>query len=235
MIDQDLLLTMGAMAAVVALVPRWLKPRTLGDGRTVFDVLTPGLLVGVLVGRVTAMLLEDPQGLTRPADILILRGGADFWPGVVAGVAVTAMMAAREGVRVAPRLADLAPYGLLAYAVYEGACVLRDGCFGPQTTLGLYPAGVSTREFPIGIAVALVMMVLALAVRRLSSDLTVLLVSAAGLGAVRAMAAIWLPRVGSGPTRPQVISASVAILAAVAFALQRAWGRGGPRPAGAGS
>ena len=221
MIDRDLLFTMGAMAAVLAFVPRWLPPRGLGGEGTVFDLLTPGLLVGVLVGRVAAMLLEDPQGLTRPGDILILRGGAEFWPGVVAGLAVVAVTARRDGAHVATRLAGLAPYALLAYGVYEAACLVRDGCFGPETPIGLYPSGITVREFPIGLAVALLVTALAFALRRLPDGLTVLLVGVAGLGTVRAVAAIWLPRVGSGPTRQQIASAVVGIAASAALAV--AW------------
>lgn len=228
MIDRDLLLTMGAMAGVLALVPRWLPPRALGGGRTVFDLLTPALLVGVLVGRVAAMLLEDPQGLTRPGDILILRGGAEFWPGVVAGLAVVAVTARRDGARTGTRLADLTPYALLAYGVYEAACIVRDGCFGPETPFGLYPSGVTAREFPVGLAVALLVTALALAVRRLPDGLTVLLVGAAGLAAVRAVAAVWLPRVGSGPTRQQITSAAVAIATTAALAVS--WLRKRDRP-----
>ena len=219
MIDRDLLFTMGAMAAVLAFVPRWLPPRGLGDGRTVFDLLTPGLLVGVLAGRVALMLLEDPHGLTRPGDILILRGGAEFWPGVVAGLAVVAVTARREGAHVGARLVGLAPYALLAYGVYEAACIVRDGCFGPETPIGLYPSGVTVREFPIGIAVAILAAALAFALRRLADGLTLLLIGAAGLGTVRAVAAIWLPRVGSGPTRQQIASAVVAVAATMALAV----------------
>ena len=231
MIDGDLLLTMGAMAAVLALVPRWLPPRNLGDGRTVFDALTPGLLVGVLVGRVAAMLLDDPRGLSRLGDILILRGGAEFWPGVVAGFLVIAVMARRERAPVWARLADLAPYALLAYGVYEGACIIRDGCFGPEAPVGLYPSGVAAREFPIGLAVALVITGLALLLRRLSDDRSVLLAGAAGLGTVRAVAAIWLPRVGTGATRQQILSAGVAVVATAALAGSWRWKRTPPHAA----
>ena len=218
MIDRDLLLTMGAMAAVLALVPRWWPPRGLGEGQSVFDALTPGLLVGVLVGRVAAMLLDDPRGLTRPGDILILRGGAEFWPGVVAGIVVIAVMARREGASVWSRLAGLAPYALLAYGTYEAACVVRDGCFGPEAPVGFYPSGITARQFPIGLAVALLSIGLAVLVRRLSDDRRALLVGTAGLGTVRAAAAIWLPRVGTGPTRQQILSAVVAVVSLAALA-----------------
>lgn len=214
MIDQSLLLSVLAMVAAVAASSRVARPATLGD-RGVLDAATAPVLVGLLVGRIVAMVLDDPRGLMRPGDILIIRGGVEFWPGVLAGMAVAAVAAKRAGTDVSSRLADLAPHALVAYAVYEAFCLVRDGCFGPVASVGLRPEGIPQRQIPIGLLVAIATVAIAWAVRRLTaaSPLRGVVLALAGVAAVRAAAATWLPRISDGPTRQQL--QAVAVLGAL--------------------
>ena len=221
MIDQGLVLTVVAMVAVVGIVVRLAPPRTLPVA-AVFDATISALLGGVLAGRVIAMVLDDPSGLTRLGDIVVLRGGVEFWPGLAVGCGIAALTA-RGDSPVSARLADLAPYGLGAYAVYEAACVVRDGCFGPASPLGLRPGGVGEPQFPVAVVVALAVVPLAVTVRQLAlrSPASALLAAVGGLAAVRWVAAFWLPRIGSGPTRQQTASLVVALSACLAAAALR--------------
>lgn len=214
MIDQGLLLSVVAMAVAVAVSSRVARPTTLGDGR-VLDAATAPVLVGLLVGRLVAMVLDDPRGLSRPGDILIIRGGVEFWPGVLAGMTVAAVAAKRAGIDVLSRLADLAPHALVAYAVYEAACLIREGCFGPVAAVGLRPEGIPQRQVPIGLFVAIATLAISWAVRRVTatSPLRGLGVALVGVAAVRAVAATWLPRISDGPTRQQL--QAVAVLGAL--------------------
>ncbi|MDQ3570553.1 MAG: hypothetical protein M3396_08015 [Actinomycetota bacterium] len=216
MIDVGLLTTIAAMLGMSWLVSRRLPLRTFPGADLVSEVM-PALGAGVLVGRLTAMALDDPGGLTRLGDIMIIRGGVEFWPGVAAGIPVLAWYARREGVDIVARLADVAPFALWAYATYEGMCLVRGGCFGPPSPIGLEAKGTATSLFPVGLAVALVALELGVVVLALGAQRPALAVMAAigGLGAIRSVAAIWLPRVDAGLSRPHKESIAVTAAAAV--------------------
>lgn len=164
---------MVAILVVVWAVTRLAPPRTLAPAG-VFDVAVWAVLGGVLAGRAAALALDDPSGLTRLSDVVVLRGGVEFWPGVAAGVAVLAVTAGRAGVDILGRLA-------------------------------------------VGVAV------LAAGVRRLGarSPAGALVAAIPALAAVRWVAAFWLPRIGDGPTRQQVASLVVALVAAAAAVVMR--------------
>src|SRR3546814_9207789 len=75
---------------------------------------------------------------------------------------------------------------------------LRDGCYGPVSSLGLTPDGLADRHFPIGMAVGVAVAALALGVRHLRAAPAGdrLLLAIGGLAAIRAVAAVWLPHLG---------------------------------------
>ena len=216
MIDQALLLTMILMALAVSLSRR-LWPPIREENRDPLGVGLPALAVGMLAGRLAAMALDDPSGITRLRDVLLIRGGAEFWPGVAAGLVTLVAMARRERLSAWGRLADLAPQALVAYAVFEATCIVRDGCFGPDAPFGLRPEGVQARQLPVGLLVGVAAMALARVASRMSPDPPrVLLVAIGGLAALRTAAAFGLPHLGSGPTRQHVESVVVLGVAAAA-------------------
>lgn len=219
MIDQGLVFSLIVIALTVAAVARLAPPRTMPPS-ALFDAGVVAGLGGVLTGRAVALLLDDPSGLTRLSDFVILRGGVEFWPGLAAGVSIVVVGARRDGIPVIARLADLAPYGLATYAVYEATCVARDGCFGPRSPFGLRPAGIGSRQFPVAVVVALAVAALAVAARRRArlNATSGLLLAVGGLASVRSVAAIWLPRIGNGPTR-QHLESIVVMLATAGVAL----------------
>lgn len=174
------------------------------------------------------MVLDNPEGLTRFSDVVVIRSGVDFWPGVAAGGAVVAWRARREHVPPMRRLADLSPFGLLAYGAYEAACLVRDGCYGPASPVGLVPEGLTTRMLPLGLVVAVGATCLAIATYRwwaLEPRITVLL-AVVGVAFVRSVTSFWLPRLGGVLTRQHVTSLimlSVTTLGLAAAILTERW------------
>lgn len=226
MLDLGLLVTMVVLWAGLAAAARWL-PITSYERADVLDQLYGPALAGLVVGRLTAVLLDDPESLGSIRALLVVRSGVEFW----AGVAVFLALLRRSVVRRHRRrgheaLAELAPFALWGYALYEVTCGLRDGCYGPVSSLGLTPDGLAERHFPIGMAVGVAVAALALGVRHLrvvpAGDR--LLLAVAGLAAIRAVAAVWLPHLGAGLTRQHEQSVAVAA-AALGVLGVRGWRR----------
>jgi hypothetical protein len=220
-IDQGLLWSMAVMAVAVSLTLALAPPRTTNRRNLLDSAIGPALL-GLLVGRVVAMLLEDPGSLTRPADILVLRGGVELWPAVSIGVIAGFVATRRDGRNGWAALADAAPSCLVGYAAYEGACLARSGCFGPMSKIGLIPPGLTSAMVPVGLLVAVAVVVLAAAVRRhtLRDDFGGVALAIGWLALVRSVASIWLPKISNGPTRQHVESALVLVVT-ISVALAR--------------
>lgn len=212
MIDRGLLATIIGMWAVVAALDRILGRRNTGRESVLALASTP-LLVGIAVARMVAVALDDPSTLRRPLDLLLIRGGMEFWPGLAAGVVAAWVSARREPVRPQERLARLTPFVLWAYGTYEAACLLRDGCFGPRMPFGLRPGGIGPPQLPVGVVVGLAAAALGIAAWRWSSahPFWVLGTSLTLLAAIRTAAGFFLPDVTVGPTRAH--RESMAVLA----------------------
>lgn len=98
----------------------------------VLDISIGALFIGLAVGRVTALAIDDPGSLTSVSDVMIICSGVEFWAGVAAALVWLALQARRNPVPVAVRLAALVPAGLVAWAYYEATCLLRDGSPGQR-------------------------------------------------------------------------------------------------------
>ena len=237
MIDVGLLLSIVVAVGAPSLVARRIGPMTYGE-RSVLDVTLPALGVGVLAGRLVAVAMDDPGALGQLRDLAVVRSGVEFWPGVMAAMVWLAVGAWREGVRPDARLADLAPYALIGYAGYEATCLVRQGCFGPVSSVGLRPDGLSVSMIPMGILAALVIGAVGalLLWKRPVGEAWFVIVGAVGTVAiVRSVVSFWLPALGDGLTRQHRTSVVVAVLAAsvMAAALARTLAdRGATAPAG---
>ena len=223
MIDVGLLLTMAVAIGLPALVARWWHLSTVDTSIGFFDVAVGPAFAGLAAGRFVAVAIDDPNALTSLSDLLIIRSGVEFWPGVLAALAVAAWGAHRSGVACVDRWSDLTPLALVGYAAYEAGCLVRDGCFGPSAAVGLTPSGTATTMLPVGAGGAVV---LHREQRRRTSGLIV----AGGVfvvAAVRSIGSVWLPHVGDGLTR-QHWSSLVVAFASIVVAV----GLGGraPRP-----
>ena len=215
MIDFGLLMSLILGFGIPALLVWWWPLEPFGESVGFLDVALGPAFAGVAVGRLVALAFDDPGSLTQPKSILIIRSGVEFWPGVLAGVAMLVWLALRAG---RPRWAGvivMTPFALASYASYEAACVFRDGCFGPDSPVGLTPPGLSTTMFPIGPMVAIVVALTAWwAHRALSTQgWRVVAVAVAVVAGARSVASFWLPRVGDGLTRQHLTSVVVFVVA----------------------
>lgn len=219
MIDLGLLAT---MAIVVILPTTFVRPWPESAAEAgAIDVAGGGLLLGILIARLATVALDDPGSLTNIRDLLIIRSGVEFWPGVAAGIAWIAFHSSKDRVSPARRLAAISATSLVAWACFEFSCLLREGCPGPRSSFGLRPDGLVERMVPVGLFVAAAAVTAASVIRRLHRrgmpDAQVVVLSLFAIALVRSVASIWLPRIGEGPTRQHRTSILVAAVTAVAF------------------
>jgi hypothetical protein len=218
-IDYGLLASVIIAFGVPSLVGSW-WPVSGSDGPVGFlDLALGPAFAGLAVGRITTLALDDPSSIGSISDMLIIRSGVEFWPGVAAAIAAVMMSAHLGLVSPSRRIAELAPLAMVGYAGYEAGCIFRDGCFGPDSAVGLRPPGLSTTMLPIGWFMAAVVAVAAVGVHRLRTrgNSTFVVVLAAGfvVASVRTVGSIWLPHIGDGLTRQHLTSIAVAAITAI--------------------
>ena len=220
MIDFGLLASLIVAFGVPSLAASWWTIRSSTGPIGFLDVALGPAFAGVAVARLTTLALDDPASIGSISDMLIIRSGVEFWPGVVAAFAIAMWSARRSGDSPTDRVADLAPLVMVGYAVYEAACVFRDGCFGPESPVGLRPPGLSTTMLPtgwlMGIAVAVAAVAVYALVDRRYPTIVVALTATAAVASVRAVGSIWLPHVGDGLTRQHISSVAVAAATGIA-------------------
>lgn len=213
-------------------VPLW-PPGSVAAG--VLDVAGGALAIGLVVGRLTAVALDDPGSLTSLSDLLIIRSGVEFWPGVAAGLAWLVVRSHREQTAWSVALATLAPAGLISWAAYEATCLARDGCPGPVSPIGLRPDGLTATMFPVGLVVAFAGVAFAVWLmreqRRGLEPPLVWLGAVLGVAVIRSVASVWLPHIGNRMTRQHQFSIAVALAADLALVVAITRRRRSPRPA----
>lgn len=228
-IDTGLLISLVALVAVPVV---WSRASNLHiEGERLTDAAIAPLIAGLLSARVATLAFDDPEALRSFKDASVIRGGVDFWPGVFVAIAVVAWTAHRAGRPPWHRLAALAPFALLAYAVFEATCIFREGCFGPHWSLGIRPAGIQSPMLPIGWLVAVVVLVAAIAVHRSAIGPRAKVWAAVmAVSWPRAVASFWLPKIGDGLTRAHQWSLVVAIVTAIGGAVASVIGSRHRRP-----
>lgn len=223
MIDVGLLATIAIVLITSSIFVRPWPASAAASG--VIDVSIGALFVGLAVGRLTAVALDDPGSLTSLSDLMIIRSGVEFWPGAAAGVAWIAFRARHDEVAPMRRLAAITAPALVAWACYEATCVLRDGCPGPLSSIGLRPDGLVERMFPIGLVVAAAAVGAAMAGRRWHQrgmpDVEVVVMALLTVAIIRSIASIWLPHIGNGMTRQHRTSIVVGVIAVIAVVVIR--------------
>ena len=232
MLDRGLLLSGGAILVVLAFVGRSRRP---GEP-ALSEVAFWPVLVGLAVGRLVALALDDPTSLRTGRNLFLLRGGVELWPGVAAG-ALTALAHLRRH-PLGPTIGLLVPAAVAAWATYDLACLVRDGCPGPPSSFGLRPPGLTTTQVPIGALVGLVGLSAAVALRAMSARRSVTWVILGGLltvSALRSIESLWLPSLDDRITRQTAHTLAVLAGAATAAVLVTASrrvtrGRGSERP-----
>ncbi len=223
MIDYGLLVSMIIAFGVPSLFASWWLVSGRDGPVGFLDVAVGPVFAGLAMGRLTTLALDDPSSIGSISDMLIIRSGVEFWPGVAAALAAVLVSAHFGLVSPSRRVAELAPLAMIGYAGYEAACIFRDGCYGPRSTIGLRPPGLTTTMLPVGWFMAAAVGVTAIGVHTLLTrgrpPLVVALASAAAVASVRAVGSIWLPHVGEGLTRQHLSSIAVAVVSLAGLAI----------------
>lgn len=119
-----------ALTAVVASWAglKWLVPnREPGD----LDRLISSAALGLLFGRLVAMLSQGVNPLTNPAEVLVVRGGVSTAAASVAFASTLAYMT-----RPGPKALDrLSPAILTGLAGWHAGCLWRGACLGSPSDL----------------------------------------------------------------------------------------------------
>jgi prolipoprotein diacylglyceryltransferase len=204
-------------AAVTAAVLGWLGTRIWPEGlpdRPADRLLGAGA-IGLLMGRITAMIAQGTNPLLHPGDILVVRGGVHS-----SGATIGALVAYMWSVRGELRCLDaITPAALLALAGWHGGCLWRGACLGTTSDLPwafAEPGSVVSRH-PVELYVALALTLAAWAVARLS--FRPLLRSGLGLAAAGMVRLLTEPlrlSLTGGPTGWHIAAITVGLVAALA-------------------
>lgn len=158
------------------------------------DRLLKASLLGLVAGRLAAMIIQGVNPVTNPGDIIIVRGGVDT--GVAALVFIATLL---WGDRHGPGAVDaMAPAVLLALAGWHAGCLWRGACLGTVSDLpwAWAQAGSSATRHPVEIYAALALAAAAYLVSRLGWRLW--------LRAGAALAAAAAIRLATEPLRPSI-------------------------------
>lgn len=224
MLDTGLLLSGAVIVMAMWLAPQWVASTSRTSSSGVLDQLLAPAMAGLLAGRVVALVLDDPTSLRSLRAFLVIRGGVELWPGAIAAAATLVVGLRRAGEAVLPAVARLVPVALIGYAAFEATCLLREGCYGPHSAVGLRPDGIGATMLPLGVIAGAVLAGVAVVLARRPADPPIVTIASATLAvaAVRSIESVWLPRIGDGLTRPHWESIAVTVLAGVALlALRR--------------
>ncbi len=199
------LLFAAAIAYVTgAIALRWEAARgnAADCARDLGEILLTAAVVGVAVGRLTAMIGSGVNPLTSPLDVLIVRGGVATGPAALAAMATVAFAARDDLIVVADALAVAT---LAALGGWQLGCLPREACLGSPTDLpwAMTQPGSTVGRHPVELYAAAIYLVAAagLAVlrkRRPAPGLpaaTALFVAAAG----RLVTEPLRPSLGGGP------------------------------------
>ncbi|MEX0756593.1 MAG: prolipoprotein diacylglyceryl transferase family protein [Acidimicrobiia bacterium] len=151
----------GAMSVWIA--NRLLRTRVSVDRPT--DVLVGAAAVGLLIGRLAAMIGAGVNPVMRPADILIVRGGVSTG---FAALGALGVLAWTNRDRLPMALDQLAPAALAGLAGWHGGCVWRGACLGTASELpwAITSAGTSITRHPVELYAAVGFVVAALVTAR---------------------------------------------------------------------
>lgn len=229
--DGGFLLSAGAVLIVLLLFGRTRRP----DEPTLSEAAFWPTAVGLLVGRLVALGIDDTDSLRSMSNLLLLRGGVELWPGVLAGTLAALAIVRIRHRSVATTARLLVPSAVAAWATYDLACLIRDGCPGPSSPIGLRPPGLTTTQLPVSLIAGLAGLGAAVLLRKAAPRrgtarliLTGLLVTAA----LRSIESIWLPSLASGLSRPwseSLVVLAVSSIGLLAPTLRARWAPRGSR------
>ena len=196
-------------AALLAVAAMWAMLRVerrlglLPDSRSDwFDLLIGSAVVGLVVGRLAAMLLTGTNPLTHVADIILIRGGVDTGFASLATILYLLWATRRSGL---VSLDAVGPAALAGLAGWHGGCLFRGTCLGTRSDLPWTWAepGSDLTRHPTELYAALLFLAGAagvlLLLRRRARSGAVASIALALAGVIRLTTEPIRPSLGSGP------------------------------------
>lgn len=169
--------------------------------KDLWDIALAAGIVGLLVGRLAAMLIAGTSPVARPADIIIVRGGVDTVWASIGAMVTLAVLARGEILLVADGLAAAVMAGL---AGWHAGCVITDTCLGTPSDLpwALSLPGSSVTRHPVEIYAAVLYALAAVGLmwwrRRFPATGSLAFTALAAAGAVRLITEPLRPVIGAG-------------------------------------
>lgn len=100
--------------------------------RDLWDIALAAGLVGLVVGRLVAMIRGGVNPIANPGDFLLIRAGVDTVGASLAAIGMAGWMARRN---LTDQLDALTAPALIALAGWHGGCLFRDACLGTPSNL----------------------------------------------------------------------------------------------------
>ena len=172
--------------------------------KDLWDLALAATVIGLLVGRLAAMVGDGVNPITHPADVLIVRGGVATGPAAISAVLAAAWIGRRELWSV---LDGIAAASLAGLAGWHAGCLARNACLGTPSDLpwAMTQSGSTVTRHPVEIyaALALAAAASALALWRMRGR------PPAGVPAALALTAASLVRLTTEPLRPNLAGGPV--------------------------
>jgi len=171
--------------------------------RDLWEIAIAAGAVGLVVGRLVAMVRGGVNPLAHPGDLLLVRAGVDTVGATLAALITTAWLA-RADLR--EQLDGLAPAALFGIAGWHAGCLFRDACLGTPSSLPwawAQPGSDITRH-PVELYAAALLVLSGWLLFRLR-----LRYPAPGLVAALALAAAGAARLVTEPLRPSLFAGPV--------------------------
>lgn len=178
------------------------------------DRLLTATLVGLVVGRLTAMVVQGVNPLTNPAEIIVVRGGVDTTAATVGFV--TSLVWSTRWI---PGVVDaVAPAVLAGVSGWHAGCLWRGACLGTPSDLAWAWAqtGSEVTRHPVEIYAAIALLLGAFLVSRLGWRPWLRAGTALAVAStVRLMTEPLRPSLGGGPVGWYVVGVILGALIAV--------------------
>lgn len=202
-----------------------------------FEVVLNAAVIGLVTGRIWAMIAAGTNPITNLGDVIVVRGGVDPLGATLGALGALAWTNRRHGLKAWDALAPVALWGL---AGWHAGCLVTDSCLGVPSSLpwAMSEAGSTIGRHPVELYTAGLLAIGAITLARLRSQPAGVVAAGALLVAATARFITEPLRLALGGGRIALYGIGMAVgLAAVAGLLR--WGtsddefdRSGALPAG---